>query len=242
MDSGNYISIGAAVISTFSLSVSYLTWRQKNVESKRTIRNQLTDAISKLDAVFAEWDKLIFENAGKEPEPYYLGRRSFLNGQKRFMAKQTLYLLEHIPELATDFEYNRIADAFSSIGDYTEANKLYEEAIKVANVNHYKANCIKAYARSLFNQGNIIEGRKQFHIAVETVPTDNNFHIYHKAETYQRWANVENDNLNYSESISLIKKARETYLTITNKIQRNQGLKNLEMIEKSINQTNIDSR
>src|SRR6266481_3523677 len=162
MEPRDYIAIGAALISTCSLTVSYITWRQKSSEAERTIRGQITDVIGKLDAVFAEWDKLIFENAEKKSDPYFVGRRSFLNGQKRFLARQALYLMDYVPDLVTDFEYNRVADAFCSIGDYDQANDLYKQSIEAAKQPNYKANCTRAYARCLFGQGRINEGRANF--------------------------------------------------------------------------------
>jgi tetratricopeptide (TPR) repeat protein len=234
MDPKDYIAIGAAVISACSLTVSYITWRQKSSEAERTIRNQITDVIGKLDAVFAEGDKLNFENSDKRNDPYFVGRRSFLNGQKRFLARQALDLMNYVRHLVTDFEYNRVADAFCSIGDFGQANDLYIEAIKSAKQDNYKANCTRAYARCLFVQSRVEEGREQFQDAVALVSPDNDVNRFHIAETYQRWAMVEADSHNWAEAAELIKKAREVYLRIIGSRPRGDGLANLEHIENSI--------
>ena len=231
MEPRDYIAIGAAIISACSLTVSYITWRQKSSEAERTVRNQITDTISKLDAVFAEWDKLIFENADKASDPYFVGRRSFLNGQKRFLAKQALYLMGHSSDLVTDFEYNRVADAFSSIGDFDQANELYRKSIDAANTVYYKSICTRAYARCLFGQGKITEGRKCFQEAVDLVEADSDVNRFHTAETYQRWAVAEADADNWEEWTKRIEQARQMYLKITSRRNRDQGLDNLYEIE-----------
>jgi tetratricopeptide (TPR) repeat protein len=231
MESRDYIAIGAAVISTCSLTVSYITWRQKSSEAERTVRNQITDTIAKLDAVFAEWDKLIFENADKASDPYFVGRRSFLNGQKRFLARQALYLMGYSSDLVTDFEYNRVADAFCSIGDFDQANELYQKSIEAAKTSYYKSICTRAYARCLFGQGKVDEGRKRFQEAVDLVQAHSDVKRFHTAETYQRWAIVEADAHNWEESSKRIEQAREMYLMITSKRQQDEGLASLYEIE-----------
>lgn len=234
MDSADYIAIGAAVISACSLTVSYITWRQKSSEDERTIRNQITDVIGKLDAVFAEGDKLNYENSDQRNDPYFVGRRSFLNGQKRFLARQALYLMQYVEHLVSDFEYNRVADAFCSIGDFGQANDLYIQAIKSAKPPNYKANCTRAYARCLFDQSRIKEGREQFQKAIDLVSTDNDVNRFHVAETYQRWAIVEADSHNSAEAAELIEKAREMYTRIIGGRPRGEGLANLERIKSNI--------
>jgi tetratricopeptide (TPR) repeat protein len=231
METGDWISVGAALISTFSLSVSFFALRQKSSESERTIRNQLTDAISKLDSVFAEWDKLIYESSDKSSDPYFVSRRSFLNGQKRFLARQAIYLMTHIPDLVTDFEYNRVADAFCSIGDYDQANKYFEKAVEKAEGAYYRSMCIRAYARCLFGQGGIDDGRKRFKEAIELVPLDSDVNRFHTAETYQRWAILEGDAQNWEEARERLKNSSEIYLKVISKRQRDQGLANLGQVE-----------
>jgi len=234
MDPKDYIAIGAALISACSLTVSYITWRQKSSEAERTVRNQITDVIGKLDAVFAEWDKLNFENADKRSDPYFVGRRSFLNGQKRFLARQALYLMDYVPHLVTDFEYNRVADAFCSIGDFDQANALYIQAIESAKQLTYKSNCTRAYARCLLSQGRVAEGRERFLAAVALILPSTDVSRFHIAETYQRWALVEADSNNWTVATELIQKAREMYLQIISSRPRGEGLANLEQIENSI--------
>jgi len=187
-----------------------------------------------LDAVFAEWDKLIFENAEKKSDPYFVGRRSFLNGQKRFLARQALYLMDYVPDLVTDFEYNRVADAFCSIGDYDQANDLYKQSIEAAKQPNYKANCTRAYARCLFGQGRINEGRANFKDAVLLISPTSDVNRFHIAETFQRWAIVEADSHNWKEASVLVNNSRETYLKLIGKRQRDEGLANLKHIESSI--------
>lgn len=229
-----FIALGAAIISSVSLTVSYITYKQKNKETERIIKSQLTESIMKLDGVFAEWDKLIYEQKGKPPDPYYVGRRSFLNGQKRFLAKQALYLMESAPRLVSDFEYNRVADALSSIGDFEKSNPLYLQAIEAAKEENYKAVCLRAYARSLFNQAKFDEGREYFQQAVDALSKDTNVNLYSKAETYQRWASMEAENDFYDNAKSKIENAKAFYSKITTSRNRRQGLQHLSELEKMI--------
>jgi tetratricopeptide (TPR) repeat protein len=228
----DYIAVGAAIISLFSLLISYITWKQKDKEAKRTIRNQLTDAVSKLDGAMAEWDKLIFESAGQQLDSYYFGKRSYLNGQKRFLARQTLFLLEHIPELVSDFEYNRIADAFSSIGDYEESNPLYQKAIAIATSPAYKSASIRGYAKSLFNQNKLAEGRDKFREALNLINEHSDFQLYIKGETYRRWAALEMDYQEFESANSLLDKAKDLCSRINHPYHRNQGLAAIAALER----------
>lgn len=233
-DTSNSISLGAAVISTISFTIAYLTYRQKNKESERSLKGQLTDSVKKLDDVFAEWDKLVYEQKGKSPDQYYIGRRSFLNGQKRFLAKQALYLMSSAPELVSDFEYNRVADAFSSIGDFEKANSLYLQAIETADEEYYKAICLRAYARSLFGQGDFEKGRQYFQKSIDTATKDTNVNLYSKAETYQRWASVEFENEFPDNAKQKILEARRFYSKIPTPRNRQQGLQHLFELEKNM--------
>jgi tetratricopeptide (TPR) repeat protein len=238
MDASNYISLVAAAISICSFVYS---WHQKSSESNRTARTQLTDLISKLDSVFAEFDKLMFENADKSADPYFVGRRSFLNGQKRFLARQAVYLMDQIPDLVTDFEYNRVADAFSSVGDYRLSDKYYVKAIEATdNVEdpdtkaYYASMSMRAFARSLFEQRLIEEGRKRYQESLDLIRPDTDLNRYNNAETHQRWALAEADVLEWNEAEDHINKARSFYQSIVNRGRRAQGLANLAKIEELI--------
>jgi tetratricopeptide (TPR) repeat protein len=187
-----------------------------------------------LDSVFAEWDKLIYDYADKKSDPYFVGRRSFLNGQKRFLARQAVFLIDQAPDITTDFEYNRVADAFSSIGDFDDANKHYLKAIEVAD-GRYTSVCIRAYARSLFWQGRFEEGRGKYQESIALISLDNDVDRFHTAETYQRWAMAEADFGNWNEARRHIDDARGTYTTIKNRQQQFQGLENLSQQEEVIN-------
>lgn len=231
MEHGGDIAIA---ISACSLFVSYLTWRQKNSETRRTIRSQITDAISKLDSVFAEWDKLIHENLDKSSDPYLVARRSFLNGQRRFLARQVVFLIDQVPELTTDFEYNRVADAFSAVGDFDKANHYYLKAMEVSENNYYKSICARAYARSLFWQGSPTDARERYQESVALVKQDSDFYRFHTAETYQRWAAAEADAGNWDEAKMRLEDARRIYEIIKNKRLKLQGLENLGRVEKDL--------
>lgn len=234
MEPKDYISIIAVVISAFSFALSYVTLRQKSAENKRTLRNQLSDTIMKLDSVFAEFDKLVFENSTEYHNPYFVGRRSFLNGQKRFLARQAVSFMNQIPNQVSDFEYNRVADAFSSIGDFEEGNEFYKRAVNAASTSYYKSINARAFARSLFNQGNTESGRKMFKIAIDLVKPDSDVKRFHTAETYQRWAIAEADSNNLDVAVDRINAAEKIYKEISNEQTRDRGLNNLKELQRIV--------
>ncbi len=200
-------------------------------EAKRTLRNQITDTITKLDSVFAEVDKLVYENAENLSGPYFVSRRGFLSSQRRFLANQAVYLISQAPALVADFEYARVGDAFSSIGDYDLANEYYLKAIEVSQNDYYKSMSIRAYARCLFEQGRIDEGRQKFKEAIAIIELNSDVNRWHVADTYQRWARIEADFQSRDKSQALLEKAKEAFLLISNRKRQEQGIANLMQIE-----------
>lgn len=228
-----YIAFGAAVISSVSLVVSFITYRQKDKETKRSIRVQITDSIKKLDDVFAESEKHFYENRDKQPDSYFFTKRIYLNGQKRHLAKQALFLINSAPHLANDFEFCRVADAFSSMGDYDDSNQLYLQAIAKAT-GYYKAICLRGYARSLFEQGDYESGRVFYQQAVDLTDGEHNSDIYNRAETYQRWAQFEAENQFMELAAEKVEMSRKIYSMIRNEKMRKRGLENLSNLEQYI--------
>ena len=233
MEPRDYVSIVAVVISSFSFAVSFITLRQKQYETQRTLRSQITDVIADLNSVFEESDKLKYESADKPSDPYVVGRRSFLNGQKRFFARQAIYLMGQVPKLVTDFEYLAVADAFSQMGEFKQANAYYEKAIRASKKEpYYRSIALRAYARNLFNQNNVQDGRTAYQDSLNLISLDSDFNFFHAGETYQRWATVEADNSFLNEAKQLFESSRETYEKIQNPGRRKQGLANLEEARK----------
>jgi tetratricopeptide (TPR) repeat protein len=228
MQPKDYVSIVAVVISLISLVITLL---QKRSETKRTIRSQLTDVITDLDSVFDEDNKITGDNTNASSESSLQKRRSFLNGRKRFLARQAIFLMDQMPKLVTDFEYNAVADAFHQIGEFDEANSYYEKAIERANRTYYKSIIMRAYAQCLFNQQKFQEARKYYQESINLAVLDSDPHIYHTAETYERWARMEATWSFAKEAKVLFEKANSVYAKLSNSELQNEALSRLRTLE-----------
>lgn len=228
-----YTLVVSVIALALSLIATTISLRQKKYETERTLRAQLTDAIGKLNTVYESAIKLREENQDKWNDPIVLDFRSFYTGQKMFYARQAIYIAKQIPNLVSDNEYNSLARAFADADDDASALMYYEKAIKVAPEPYYKAINMRGYGRLLIRTNRIEEGRKQMTLALSLVNGHTDSEKWFRAETLQRWAQIEATQKGGDLSTHLFERALTEYSSISFEPRRREGLENLSNLRKS---------
>lgn len=227
------LSLGGVAF-VLSLVATVVSLRQKKYETERTLRSQLTDAIGKLNSTYESLVRLRGEQASKWNDSSNVAQRSFYNGQKMFYARQAIYVAKQIPKLVTDSEYSSIARAFSDADDDKSAFLYYEKAIAAAHDSYYRAINIRGYARLLIRANRVAEGRKKFEHALSLVGGGTDSEKWFRAETLQRWGEVEALRGDQASSECLFERASGEFSTISFAPRRKEGLQNLSGLRSSL--------
>jgi tetratricopeptide (TPR) repeat protein len=218
METKDYFTL-ALSSSAFILSLitTIITLKQKKYEIERGLRQQITDVISKLNTVFEQENRL--ENEAQSSNPRYAANmRSFFNGQKQFFARQAVYLINQLPALVSEAEYNAVARAFEAVADYEQADYYYRKALEASPSTLYEAINLRGHGRVLFKQGRIAEGRTAFQESLNLIPSDTDRHHMFRGDTYERWVRAEADALFFDEADKHFHSAEVEYQAI--KLQR----------------------
>jgi tetratricopeptide (TPR) repeat protein len=235
MDLKDIVSLSVSGLAlAVSLTATAITLRQKKFETERTLRHQLTDAIGKLNSAFESASKLEQEKAGTLNEPSTVNLRAFYNGQKLFYARQAVYVASQIPHLVADAEYNSVARAFLDVDDDENALLYYRKAIEAASEPLYKATNLRGLGRTLIRIGKEAEGRSAFSEALDLVPGTSDSSLWFRAETNQRWAQVEAAAGRAAEAKKLLDDAESGYRSIRFPSRRSTGIKNLQAVRNSL--------
>lgn len=238
MEPKDYIALTVSGLAfVLSLGATVITLRQKKYETERTLRSQLTDAIGKLNSSFEAMEKLREEKAPVWNEPQVVSLKAFYNGQKLSYARQAIYVAKQIPNLVSDGEYNSIARAFVDAGDDPEAFLYYEKAIAAAPDAFYKATNLRGYGRVLIRAGRVEEGRQRFEEALTLVSEGSDSAHWFRAETLQRWAQIEAWREDRPFAEQLLERARTEYSAIKFPPRCSEGLANLAHMRKAISPT-----
>lgn len=218
-----------------SLSSTIITLWQKKFETERALRQQLTETIGKLNGVYEQVEKLRQEKLDDWNHPAIISLRSFYNGQKLLYARQATYLIDQLPKIASEVDFNSIARAFGDNDDDKEAASYFEKAIEASSGRPlYQAMNFRGYARMLFRVGRIADGRQAYERAISLVVEKSDSSHWFQAETTQRWAEIEADIGNREQAISLLERAYALYDLIKFPTRRTEGVRNLESIRKRI--------
>lgn len=174
-----------------SITSFILTFRQRALENTRGVRKSLTEAISALGDVSLSRATLDADNPQVTEQITNL--RRIYNSQRRYLANHAEYLAAQIPSLVADIDYNVLAGAFDSIGDYDRAQRHCENSVAASTSKPLLAMNLRGFSRFLYFQGNAQLGRKKYHesLEVELPDTDNIRRL--RADTYAMWAKTEMD-------------------------------------------------
>ncbi|WP_454190063.1 hypothetical protein [Paenibacillus sp. Marseille-Q7038] len=179
MEIKDYLSVSVSSIALVSLVSVIVTLTQKKYENERTIRNQLTDTISKLIALNIENQK----NREVDNQSNRISLNRIFNSQRRYLVEQSIYLMDKIKGLVTDVEYNIIAIALVNTGDINNADVYYSKCVDASPNDIYKLYNTRGYARFLFDNVNHDAGRKKYKEALEINLLDNDRNRYDRGDT-----------------------------------------------------------
>lgn len=192
MDIKDYLTVSisslALVVSAISLVV---TFRQRAQENQRGVRKTLSETLGQLVEVSMSFAKLDAEHP--EQTDQIVSLRRMHNTQRRYLANHAEYLVEQIPGLATDIDYNLLAQAFRAIGDYDKVQKYWELCVAKSESNVIRAMNLRGHANFLFFQGSPQLGRKKYQESLELSLADTDNVRRDRADTYAMWARVEMD-------------------------------------------------
>jgi tetratricopeptide (TPR) repeat protein len=218
----NPISIGisslALLLSIISLIITLL---QKNKETKRTIRKNLSDTLENITKINIEFSKLKFDMATYNTPSVIELRRNY-NSQRRILIAHADYLVTENNDLATEIDCNLLAGAYSAIGDYLKADYYWVKTINKSQSNAIKHMNLRGYARFLFFQGKPQVGRSNYEQALKLDIADTDDNRRQITDTYIMWATVENEFNNETEAKRLIDLARGYSSRIGNKKMREE--------------------
>lgn len=135
--------------------------------------------------------------------------RRMYNTQRRYLANHAKYLIRQIPDLATDIDYNMLAQAFRGIGDYDKVQKYWDLCVAKSESNVIRAMNLRGHAHFLFFQGNPQLGRKKYQESLELSLPDTDNVRRDRADTYAMWARVEMDFGYDGEALRLREQAQQ---------------------------------
>lgn len=226
------ISLAALGVAILSLIINVV---QKQTENNRTLRNQLTDVMSKLATVAGEVGKLQAERESKGNTPFIQGRFINLNDQRNFLARQATALMSKIAKTVTDVEYATVAVAFRGIGDFGQADEYWRKAIEVSSSDFYRTQSLRGYANFLFVAGQHEAGREHYRQSLGVIRGDDDRACNMKGETLQRWALAEAGAGYIEEARRLLDQSRNTFRRVRSSAMRKHALDAQQAIEATVN-------
>ena len=205
------------VASLLALSVSLLSYKQKSNEGRLALRKQLTDLFEKLTELNTE--TAMYRLKERDYPTNYSG---LLNDKRRFLVRQANFLVNHLGDLVSPYEYLLIAGAYDEINDTFQAEAYFGRAIGSSSDSLDKGIAVRGYARYLFNQGPLrhVEARAQYEKAVSLFCEGNDRHRNYLGDTYTRWARQEREWMNLPDSVRLFELALTVYKGFANPERR----------------------
>jgi tetratricopeptide (TPR) repeat protein len=218
----------SAVAVTISLVSTAITLLQKRYETFRMLRQQITDAVSRLLELAQESSLLQFDPAVDRSTVQFQTRSQIISQQHAFYARHALFLMELGSTIVSDADYLAVAAAFQQVADYTQANIAYDRAIKKAHKGYPTVIALRFYAYALYSQGDVITGARRYAAAAETFKKDRSLYgIFTTAYTYQLWAFAEATMGDLPEARRLFALAATTYMSIKSDRTRQHNLQSL---------------
>lgn len=203
-----FISMVALIFSFGTTGVSYYKSYEEGVRANRREARELIQRVTKLPI---ENFELMQRNEGSAFGEALSG---MINQENILLASQAVELIKRYPDSFSSTEYFAVALALSQSNIKDNVPYLFENAFKRAkNYNDYNVST-RAYAIYHFTQGDYLEGRKLFEMALAVwnkYPEKNPF-VVNSVDlvTLMYWSNAELSINNYSEATDLIKRANDS--------------------------------
>jgi len=187
------ISAGALAISIVTL---VLTQVQRFIDTRRIVRQQLTDSLVRIADMSLQWKKSPDEG-------------EWLSPAISTEARNASALIGRLPpSLVNDADYVSLAAAFQY--DPIEAKWYYEKAIETSTSNYSRNLCRGGYAAHLFLvTGDYSAGREQYTKALDSLSDSSDECHARRAGLYRSWASLEEATENHEQAIELQRKAAD---------------------------------
>lgn len=213
-------------ISFASFCISLITYLQKNSEGKISLRKQMTDTMEKLTDLNIEVDKSSIESEkSKYPQRYV----ALINDQRRFLIRQAIYISKKIGNYVSPFEYLLIAGVCDGLSMVDESEYYFKVAIKKSR-GFEKGFAERQYGRFLFRQNREVEGRVHFGKCFHHFSGSTNGAIFARAESYERWAKVEDEHGYSRDAADLLESAIDEYGKMTQVYRRDSNIRRVRSI------------
>lgn len=202
------ISMVALIFSFGTTGVSYYKSFKDDVRANRREARELIQRVTKLPI---ENFELMERNKGSAFGESLSG---MINQENILLASQAVELIKRYPDSFSSTEYFAVAFALSQSAIKDNVPYLFEQAInKAKNYNDYNVST-RAYALYHFTQGDYLEGRKFYKMALsvwEKYPEKNLF-VVNSVDlvTLMYWSNAELSINNYGEATDLVKRAKDS--------------------------------
>jgi hypothetical protein len=202
MDADAIVSIVALTVSIFTFA---WTEYRRTMDTRRVVRQQLTDVILRIS-------DMNIKLAVSPQEGEYLAPA--ISSAARLAGTLVMQLPQ---SLVNDVDYVTLA---SVAYDPLEVKQYYEKAIAICNSSYYRVLARRGYGSRLFETGDYPAGRSQFRAALEDLsdPTDE-CHA-RRADLYRIWASCEQDAEDPQQAAELTKLAAEEAAKIKSKFLR----------------------
>lgn len=188
------VETGTLIVSVLALFISIVTYitsvRQKQTDQISDLRKQLSATLNEVSTVNISFATLLVDRRDDFSTEVIQLRRA-LNGRRRILMTQAELILKEIADQGTETEYEHMAIAASSVGNYSSAEKYWQMAIAKSDDQVIKLYNMRGYARFLFQQGSFAEGRKVFGEALLLRFPDTENVKKTVADTYLMWAREE---------------------------------------------------
>ena len=187
MEIKDYITL---TISTLAFIASIISTKiavnSQKKQIRTTIRDQLSSVVKELITTLAD-NSVLQSQPIQNRDTFFYSKSSSFSQKISLLARQAYSLIELEPKIAFDVEFWTVAQALQIIGDTSQADNYYRQAIQVSPSDYYKTNNIRGYAQFLFSLGKHQQGRKLFQEALEILDDncDNNKAV--NGYTYEMW-------------------------------------------------------
>lgn len=216
------ISACALTLSLFSLIITLI---QKSKETKRTIRKTLTDTLEGVSKINVEASKLKAANDIDFSSESMISLRRNFNSQRRILLAHADFLVQRYDELTTDIDFNILAGAYATIGDYEKAEVYWKKTIEKSFSLAMKHMNMRGFGIFLFKIGKQDLGREIFNEALKLELLDNDENKILRIDTCLMLADSEKEYDAKENYDAILIEAMTIWATIKN------GHKKAEMFE-----------
>jgi len=185
-----FISAAALTLSIISLVVTLI---QKNRESKRTIRKNLSDTLENISKIAIESAKLrSSKDVDFNSEGIILLRRH-CNSQRRVLIAHADFLVERYDNIATEIDCNILAGAYATIGDIEKSEHYWKKTVDKSISNSIRVMNLRGFGTFLFNNEKVEQGRKYFSEALSLELSTNDENRALRIDTCLMLCDLENE-------------------------------------------------